>query len=109
MKPLREKILACDDDVLMFFETWLSADIDSAQLNFVNFSIFRCDRSRDGGRVLSAIPFGYTCTVIQNPDKSVEQVWVLTSHGSQSRVYFAAYTSLQPLLLPPTNVSVILL
>ena len=63
-------------------------DIESAELDFVDFSVFRYDQSRaltgasEGGGVLIAVRSAFTCHMIPSPDTTLEQVWVSISLGT---------------------------
>ena len=103
MQTLRDNVLACDYDILMFSEPWLSDEIASAVLDFNDFVIFRCDRYRlnshtalDGGEVLIAFRSTFSVREMPNPDTSLEQVWVSITSENQVILFGCIY-------LPPTT------
>jgi len=69
-------------DLIAFTETWLSPVICNSELHFVNFIIFRCDRSPQtsnrshGGGVLIAVKNTIKCKVLNAPINNVEAVFV---------------------------------
>lgn len=72
-------------DIIVLTETWLSPSISTAELNFSNYTAFRCDRSslyssnNRGGGVLIAVQSTLICKVLNVSVKNVEHVFVLLS------------------------------
>ncbi|XP_055622923.1 uncharacterized protein LOC129766419 [Toxorhynchites rutilus septentrionalis] len=66
---LRLLLSSCDYDVLVFTETWLRADIDSAEIS-PNYTFYRCDRNAissqysRGGGVLIAVKTHLNCEIV---------------------------------------------
>ncbi|KAL4085243.1 hypothetical protein QTP88_027102 [Uroleucon formosanum] len=65
-------------DIIAFTETWLYPSISTSELNFSNYTVFRCDRSSlnsstgRGGGVLIAVKSTLICKVLNVSVKSVE-------------------------------------
>ncbi|XP_053686389.1 uncharacterized protein LOC128735932 [Sabethes cyaneus] len=73
-----------DYDVIVLTETWLDAQIHSAQLFGNAYNVYRCDRSRinstktRGGGVLIAVSSRLTSYVDPTPvSDTIEQLWVI--------------------------------
>ena len=71
-----------------------------------NYDIFRCDRSAEssqfsrGGGVLIVTKSHLSCTAIENPDESIEQIWVLLISNHKRFIFGCVY-------IPPLSDSVL--
>ena len=84
-------------DILVFNETWLSNDINSAELQLFDYNIYRKDRSSDtssfsrGGGVLIAVRKIFASTVL-SANNNIEQLFVKIETNNNkfilSTVYF---------------------
>lgn len=79
---LRIAVSLCSYDLLIFSETWLVASINSAELGFMNYTVYRFDRnpatsdSQRGGGVLIAVINSIKSTLIDTKLDTVEHVCV---------------------------------
>lgn len=89
----------------MLTETWLYSDISDSELEFDDFSVFRCDRCPEtstykrGGGVLIAVDKRFSAVQIQPPVNHLEQLFVIVSFkGSKillSNVYIPPQSSVE--------------
>lgn len=76
-------INTCDFDIIAFSETWLTPAISNLELNFFNYTVYRCDRSAHnsnfgrGGGVLIAINSNLKSKVLKVSFNCVEHIFVL--------------------------------
>lgn len=84
-------------DIIAFTETWLYPSISTSELNFSNYTVFRCDRSSfnsssgRGGGVLIAVKSTLICKVLNVSVKSVEHVFVLINLGPNILILGCVY------------------
>lgn len=90
-------------DVIAFSETWLSSYIFNSEMNFTNYTIYRCDRSsynnsssRDGG-VLIAINSTLKSKVLNVSVNCIEHVFVQLNLSVNIFIFACVYF---PLLSP---------
>lgn len=83
LDEVRNAIINSYYDIIMLTETWLDKDLSDAELDFVGYRIFRCDRSHytshqvKGGGTMIAIRDNFKCKLVNSLDDEIEQVWVL--------------------------------
>jgi len=80
---LNSRIPLCCFNVYAFTETWLSKNVNSSELGFNEYNIFRCDRNTyssnltTGGGVLIAVDKKLYSRCINISDNTLEIVIVL--------------------------------
>jgi len=94
-------------DIIAFTETWFYPSISTSELNFSNYTVFRCDRSYycdsssgRGGGVLIAVESTLICKVLNVSVKSIECVFVLINLGPNILILGCVYI---PPLSPITH------
>ena len=61
---LRALCIANPYDIVCVVESWLSSDIENAELFIPGFSIFRKDRNRHGGGIIVFVKSSLPCIVL---------------------------------------------
>lgn len=97
-------------DIFLLTETWLSDDINNAELNFSGYTIFRCDRSihssnlSRGGGVLIAVRNNLRPQLVPTGVQNVEQLFVRISVTNElSALISVVYIPPSPQCKPVTS------
>jgi len=97
LNTLTPLLCTSDLDIIAFTETWLYPSISTSELNFSNYTVFRCDRSSlnssssRGGGVLIAVKSTLICKVLNVSVKSIEHVFVLINLGTNILIVGCVY------------------
>lgn len=93
---LYENVSYSQYDILVINETWLTGDIDSAELQMLDYNIYRRDRSPEtstysrGGGVLIAVRKTLTSTVLA-ASKNIEHLFVKIDIDNSKFIFATAY------------------
>ncbi|XP_043471434.1 uncharacterized protein LOC122507201 [Leptopilina heterotoma] len=103
---LRKSIPVNSAVVFVFTETWLHSSINSNELGFKNFTIYRCDRSSltssslRGGGVLIAVNNDFPSVLIPTRCSTIEMVFIRVKVFGVWHIFGAVY------IPPNSNVNV---
>ena len=95
---INSKIFSSNYDILVFTETWLNINVNSAEIGLDDYNIFRDDRNpayaSRGGGVLIAVHKKFKCYVCKHLDyenTSVDHIYVNIKSGGISTIIGAIY------------------
>jgi len=89
---LNTNVPISDFSAIIFSETWLRCDLNSSELGFFNYSIYRCDRSSNtscltrGGGVLIAIKNKFFSVKLNIDTGSLELIFVLIKVNDRKKI-----------------------
>lgn len=84
-------------DIFAFTETWLTSNVNSSELGFKNFNVFRCDRNihtsnlSRGGGVLIAVNNKLSSKLINITSKNLEIVFILIKTDRNNIIISSVY------------------
>lgn len=84
-------------DIYLFSETWLNDSINSSELGFNNFNVFRLDRNKNnssnkhGGGVLIAVKKQIACKSINLSKNNLETLFLILKLGNKKIIVNCSY------------------